>query len=615
MCGIIGYVGTRDVVPVLIGGLKKLEYRGYDSAGVAVVNGNGKGNAVSVVRAEGKLTNLEGKLAETDLHGTFGMGHTRWATHGKPNENNAHPHRDCTGNVVVIHNGIVENFLPLKQRLKAAGHDFKSETDTEVVAHLIEEYRKGGVTFVDAVKKALKELEGHYALVMIAGDEPGTIIAAKHGPPLVIGLGEGENIVASDVAPLLSYTRNIIYLEDGEYAVANDQRVEVFARDDSKVEREPKRITWDAVMAEKEGYRHYMLKEIHEQPRAVRDTFNGRMFEESGEVFFNDLELTAEQWAKFKRVHIVACGTSWHSGLVGKFVLESAGKIPVEVDYGSEYRYRNPIIDDETLVIGVTQSGETADTIAAMQEAKQKGARLIAICNVLGSAATRMADGTIYTNAGPEIGVASTKAFTTQLTAFYLLSLYIRQLRGDSPDEIRAAMHELSTLPHKIEHLLKTQEKKIQQLANKWHNAQDFLFLGRGVHYPIALEGALKLKEISYIHAEGYPAGEMKHGPIALIDENMPVVAIATHTPVYEKVVSNLQEVKARDGHLLAIIDEGDEEMKTMADAYIEVPRTVEALQPILTVVPTQLLAYYIALRRGCDVDQPRNLAKSVTVE
>ena len=612
MCGIIGYVGTRDVVPVLIGGLKKLEYRGYDSAGVAVVNGKG----VDVVRAEGQLANLEGKLAETELHGTFGMGHTRWATHGKPNENNAHPHRDCSGNVVVIHNGIIENFLPLKQRLRAAGHEFKSETDTEVVAHLIEEYRKDGTSFVDAVKKSLKELEGHYALVMIAADEPGTIIAAKHGPPLVIGLGEGENIVASDVAPLLAYTRNIIYLEDGEYAVANDQSVNVFvASDDTKVEREPKRITWDAVMAEKEGYRHYMLKEIHEQPRAVRDTFNGRMFEESGEVYFNDLQFTPEEWAKFNRVHIVACGTSWHSGLVGKFILENASGIPVEVDYGSEYRYRNPIIDEHTLVIGVTQSGETADTIAAMQEAKQKGARLIAICNVLGSAATRMSDGTIYTNAGPEIGVASTKAFTTQLTAFYLLSLYVRQLRGDSPEEIRKAMHALSIIPHQIEHLLKTQEKKIQQLANKWHNAQDFLFLGRGLNYPIALEGALKLKEISYIHAEGYPAGEMKHGPIALIDENMPVVAIATHTPVYEKVVSNLQEVKARDGKLVAIIDEGDEAMKSMADDFIEVPKTIEALQPILTVIPTQLLAYYIALRRGCDVDQPRNLAKSVTVE
>ena len=611
MCGIIGYVGTRDVVPVLIGGLKKLEYRGYDSAGVAVVGNDG----VDIVRAEGKLSNLEGKLADNALKGTFGMGHTRWATHGKPNENNAHPHRDCSGNVVVIHNGIIENFLSLKDRLRKAGHEFKSETDTEVVAHLIEENRKGGVRFVDAVKKTLKELDGHFALVMIAADEPGTIVAAKQGPPLVVGLGEGENIVASDVAPLLAYTRNIIYLEDGEYAIVDAQKVEVFDKDDAKIEREPKRITWDAVMAEKEGYKHYMLKEIHEQPRAVRDTFTGRMFEESGEIYFNDLEITKEQWAKINRVHIVACGTSWHSGLVGKFLIEAAGNLPVEVDYGSEYRYRNPIVDESTLVIGVTQSGETADTIAAMQEAKGKGARLISICNVIGSAATRMSDGVIYTNAGPEIGVASTKAFTTQLTAFYLLSLYIRQLRGESPDAIRKAMHELSLIPHKIEHMLKTQEKKIEQLANKYHRAQDFLFLGRGVHYPIALEGALKLKEISYIHAEGYPAGEMKHGPIALIDENLPIVAIATRTAVYEKVVSNLQETKARDGILISIIDEGDQEMKDMSDDFIEVPATIEALQPILTVVPTQLLAYYIALRRGADVDQPRNLAKSVTVE
>jgi glutamine---fructose-6-phosphate transaminase (isomerizing) len=611
MCGIIGYVGTRDVVPVLLGGLKKLEYRGYDSAGVAVVNGDG----VEIVRAEGKLSNLETKLQDHDLRGTFGMGHTRWATHGKPNENNAHPHRDCSGNVVVIHNGIIENFLPLKQRLRNAGHEFKSETDTEVVAHLIEEHRRNGLAFVEAVKKTLKELEGHYALVMIAADDPGTIVAAKQGPPLVVGLGEGENIIASDVAPLLAYTRNIIYLEDGEYVIVDDKKVDIFSKDDQKIEREPKRITWDAVAAEKEGYRHYMLKEIHEQSRAVRDTFNGRMFEESGEVFFNDLQFTPEEWSKIQRIHIVACGTSWHSGLVGKFLLEAAARIPVEVDYGSEYRYRDPIIDATTLVIGVTQSGETADTIAGMQEAKAKGAKLVAICNVLGAAATRMSDGVIYTNAGPEIGVASTKAFTTQLTAFYLLSLYIRQLRGDDKQDIREAMHELSTIPHKIEHLLKTQEKKIEQLANKFHRSQDFLFLGRGVHYPIALEGALKLKEISYIHAEGYPAGEMKHGPIALIDENMPIVAIATHTAVYDKVISNLQEVKARDGILIAIIDEHDEAMQKMADEYIEIPWTIEPLQPILAVIPTQLLAYYISLRRGCDVDQPRNLAKSVTVE
>ncbi|MEO8036976.1 MAG: glutamine--fructose-6-phosphate transaminase (isomerizing), partial [Acidobacteriota bacterium] len=435
MCGIIGYVGNRDVVPVLIGGLKKLEYRGYDSAGVAVINADG----VDVVRAEGKLANLEAKLSEHPMPGSFGMGHTRWATHGKPNENNAHPHRDCTGQVVVIHNGIIENFLPLKQRLQKAGHEFKTETDTEVVAHLIEENMKDGTKFVEAAKKTLKELQGHYALVMIHGAEPGTIVAAKQGPPLVIGLGENENIIASDVAPLLAYTRDIIYLEDGEYVIVTQNSVKVFNSKDESTDRPPKRILWDAVMAEKEGYRHYMLKEIHEQPRAVRDTFTGRMFEESGEVFFNDLSFTPEEWAKIRRVHIVACGTSWHSALVGKFLLEDAARIPIEVDYGSEYRYRNPIVDEHTLVIGVTQSGETADTIAGMQEARAKGARLVTICNVIGSAATRMSDGVIYTNAGPEIGVASTKAFTTQLVALYLLSLYIRQLRGDDKDDIRYA--------------------------------------------------------------------------------------------------------------------------------------------------------------------------------
>jgi len=611
MCGIIGYAGTRDVVPVLIGGLKKLEYRGYDSAGIAVIDSDG----VQVVRAEGKLSNLEAKLNERPLHGTFGMGHTRWATHGKPNENNAHPHRDCSGKVVVIHNGIIENFLPIKQRLQKTGHEFKTETDTEVVAHLIEENMKDGTKFVDAVRKTLKELEGHYALVMIDGGDPGTIVAAKQGPPLVVGLGENENFIASDVAPLLAYTRDVIYLEDGEYAVADQHNVSLFDQHDQRIDREPKRILWDAVMAEKEGYRHYMLKEIHEQSRAVRDTFTGRMFEESGEIFFNDLQFTPDEWAKIRKVHIIACGTSWHAGLVGKFLLEEAARIPIEVDYGSEYRYRNPIIDENTLVIGVTQSGETADTIAGMQEAKRRGAKLITICNVIGAAATRMSDGVIYTNAGPEIGVASTKAFTTQLTAFYLLALYIRQLRGDDVDDRRYAMHELSVIPHKIEDILAKQEKNIEALAHKYAKSQDFLFLGRGVHYPIALEGALKLKEISYIHAEGYPAGEMKHGPIALIDENLPVVAIATHTPVYEKVVSNLQEVKARDGKLIVICDEGDEAMRNFADDVIEIPWTIEPLQPILSVIPTQLLAYYIALRRGCDVDQPRNLAKSVTVE
>jgi glucosamine--fructose-6-phosphate aminotransferase (isomerizing) len=515
---------------------------------------------------------------------------------------------------VVIHNGIIENFLTLKGTLQKEGHQFKTETDTEVVAHLIESKISGGRTFLEAVRESLKELQGHYALVMVSSKEPGTIIAARKGPPLVVGIGEGENIVASDVTPLLSYTRNILYLEDGEYAVVTDRKVDLFDFNDEKVKREPKRITWDAVAAEKEGYRHYMLKEIHEQPRAVQETFNGRMFEESGEVFFNDLQFTPEQWRQFQRIHIVACGTSWHAALVGKFLLEDAARIPVEVDYGSEYRYRDPIIDDKTLVIGVTQSGETADTIAGMQEARQKGARLITICNVLGSAATRLSDGVIYTNAGPEIGVASTKAFTTQLTAFYLLSLYVRQLLGGNRDDIRFAMHELSVIPHKIEAILK-KEKQIEELAHRFYKAQDFLFLGRGIHYPIALEGALKLKEISYIHAEGYPAGEMKHGPIALIDENLPVVGIVTHNHVYDKVVSNLQEVKARDGKLIVVCDEGDEEMRKFADHTIEVPWTIEPLQPILTVIPMQLLAYHIALRLGCDVDQPRNLAKSVTVE
>ncbi|MBI2213188.1 MAG: glutamine--fructose-6-phosphate transaminase (isomerizing) [Acidobacteria bacterium] len=609
MCGIIGYVGERDVVPLLIEGLRKLEYRGYDSAGIAVVTNGG----LEIRRAEGKLGNLETRLAAAPVSGTFGIGHTRWATHGKPSENNAHPHRDCSGRIVVIHNGIIENFIALKRRLAESGHTFRTDTDTEVVAHLVESHL-ASMGFVDAVRATLREIEGHYALVMIDAGDPGTLVAARNGPPLVVGKGVGENIIASDVTPLLQYTRDIIYFEDGEYAVVTKDKVELFDKHDAPADRAPKRITWDAVMAEKEGYRHYMLKEIHEQPRAVRDTFTGRMFEESGEVFFNDLEMTPAEWGNIKRIHIVACGTSWHSGLVGKFLLEQVSRLPVEVDYGSEYRYRDPIVDAETLVIGVTQSGETADTIAGMQEAKAKGAKLLTICNAIGSAATRLAHGVIYTNAGPEIGVASTKAFTTQLTAFYLLSLYVRQLRGESRESLRTAMHELATIPHKIEDILKI-EKQIEELAYKYSKSQDFLFLGRGLHYPIALEGALKLKEISYIHAEGYPAGEMKHGPIALIDENMPVVGIATKTPVYDKVISNFQETRARDGKLIVICDEGDEAVRTMADDVIEIPHTIEALQPILTVVPMQLLAYYIALRRGCDVDQPRNLAKSVTVE
>jgi glucosamine--fructose-6-phosphate aminotransferase (isomerizing) len=609
MCGIIGYVGPKDVVPVLIEGLRKLEYRGYDSAGIAVVSRDG----LSIRRAEGKLCNLETRLADAPVEGHFGIGHTRWATHGKPSENNAHPHRDCNGRIVVIHNGIIENFLALKRRLTEAGHEFKTETDTEVVAHLIES-NLDGRSFVDAVRTTLKQIHGHYALVMIDADVPDTLIAARSGPPLVVGKGDGENLVASDVTPLLAHTRDILYLDDGEYAVVTAENVEIFDSSDKRVDRTPTRITWDAVMAEKEGFRHYMLKEIHEQPRAVRETFTGRMFEESGEVYFNDLHLEPDEWKKIRKIHIVACGTSWHAALVGKFLLEQASRLPVEVDYGSEYRYRNPIVDDATLVIGVTQSGETADTLAGMQEAKTKGAKLVTICNVIDSAATRISDGVIYTNAGPEIGVASTKAFTTQLTAFVLLELYIRQLGGHPIELRRKVMHELAQIPQKIEEILR-KESEIEELAHKYSKAEDFLFLGRGLQYPIALEGALKLKEISYIHAEGYPAGEMKHGPIALIDEKLPIVGVATKTAIYEKVVSNLQEVRARDGKLIVICDEGDEEMRELADDVIEIPPTIEELQPILTVVPMQLLAYHIAHRLGKDVDQPRNLAKSVTVE
>jgi glutamine---fructose-6-phosphate transaminase (isomerizing) len=611
MCGIIGYVGERQVVPLLLEGLRKLEYRGYDSAGIAVVERSGE---VEIVRAQGKLSNLEEKLESNGLHGSFGIGHTRWATHGKPNENNAHPHRSCDGKIVVVHNGIIENFIPLRAELTRGGHELKTETDTEVVAHLIEDHQKEGKDFVDACRAALSRIGGHYALVMISADEPGTIVAARKGPPLVVGIGENENLVASDVTPLLAYTRNILYLEDGEHVVVRNDRVELYDGDEKRIERAPKRITWDAVMAEKEGFRHYMLKEIHEQPRAVKDTFTGRMFETTGEINLIDLNLSREDLERIQKIHIVACGTSWHAGTVGKFLLEEAARIPVEVDYGSEYRYRHPVVDEHTLVIGVTQSGETADTIAGMQEAQRLGAKLVTICNVVGSAATRMSDGIIYTHAGPEIGVASTKAFTTQLTAFYLLSLYFRDFHGESREDLRYAMHELSVIPQKIEMILR-KENEIEEIAHQYYQASDFLFLGRGVHYPIALEGALKLKEISYIHAEGYPAGEMKHGPIALIDESLPVVGIATHMPVYDKVVSNLQEVKARDGRLIVICDENDEEVRGFADHVFEIPWTIEPLQPILSVIPLQLLAYHIALRLGKDVDQPRNLAKSVTVE
>jgi glucosamine--fructose-6-phosphate aminotransferase (isomerizing) len=617
MCGIVGYVGQRKAVPIILEGLKKLEYRGYDSAGIAVCRLD---DSLDVRRASGKLRNLEELLRLDPMEGTFGIGHTRWATHGRPTEENAHPHRDCTGDIVVVHNGIVENFLPLKEQLIREGHVFKTQTDTEVIAHLVEKHYQASLEA--AVREALKEISGVYALVVISRREPGKIIAARLGPPVVIGLGDGEFFVASDVPALLEHTRDMFFLADGDMAVLDRNGVTIKDFDGHAVKRVAQRITWDPIMAEKGGYKHFMLKEIFEQPRAVKDTTLGRVSRESGLVFLEEMEISAEEFRAFRQVKIIACGTSWHSALAGKFMIEKLARMPVEVDYGSEFRYRDPIICPGTLTVVISQSGETADTLAAQREAKGKGSRTIAICNVVGSMITREAAGSIYTHAGPEIGVASTKAFTCQLTALVLLAMHLGQARGTLPEaDSIALVQELMLLPGKLEHVLQ-QDAHIEELARKLYRATDFLFLGRGVHFPIALEGALKLKEVSYIHAEGYPAGEMKHGPNALIDDKLPVVVLAARdveSPesrlLYEKTVSNIQEVKAREGIVLAIVSEGDHEVSKMADYIIEIPSSRELLLPILEVVPLQLLAYHIAVRLGCDVDQPRNLAKSVTVE
>jgi glutamine---fructose-6-phosphate transaminase (isomerizing) len=617
MCGIVGYVGERKAVPIILEGLKKLEYRGYDSAGIAVCRAD---DSLAVRRASGKLRNLEELLRLDPIEGSFGIGHTRWATHGRPTEENAHPHRDCTGDIVVVHNGIVENFLPLKEQLIREGHEFKTQTDTEVIAHLVEKHFHGGLEY--AVRAALKEISGVYALVVISRRDPGKIVAARSGPPVVIGLGDGEFFVASDVPALLEHTRDMFFLSDGDMAVLDRTGVKVTDFDGNVVKRAVQRITWDPIMAEKGGYKHFMLKEIFEQPRAVKDTTLGRVSRESGVVFLEEMEITAAEFREFQQVKIIACGTSWHSALAGKFMIEKLARMPVEVDYGSEFRYRDPIISPGTLTVVISQSGETADTLAAQREAKAKGSRTIAICNVVGSMITREAAGAIYTHAGPEIGVASTKAFTCQLTALVLLAMYLGQARGTLPEaDSISLVQELMLLPGKLEHVLQ-QDAHIEELARKLYRATDFLFLGRGVHFPIALEGALKLKEVSYIHAEGYPAGEMKHGPNALIDDKLPVVVLAARdveSPesrlLYEKTVSNIQEVKAREGIVLAIVSEGDHEVSKMADHVIEIPSSRELLLPILEVLPLQLLAYHIAVRLGCDVDQPRNLAKSVTVE
>jgi glutamine---fructose-6-phosphate transaminase (isomerizing) len=695
MCGIVGYIGPQSVVPVIIEGLRRLEYRGYDSAGIAVAGGP---SGLELRRAPGKLRNLETVIHDSPIDGSFGIGHTRWATHGRPTEENAHPHRDGSGTLVVVHNGIVENYLALKKELIAKGHTFVSETDTEIIAHLIQDAFESGrplsavngplskspyagtdsaneseavvttlnadgsrptMRLEEAVRIAVKRITGAFAIGVLSALEPNKLVAARMGPPAVIGIGDGEFFLASDVPGILHHTRNIHFLADGELAILTKEGVTLTDFDAKPLPLKVQRITWDPIQAEKAGYKHFMLKEINEQPRAIRDTTLGRVSLDTGKVFLEAMQISDDDLRNASQITIAACGTSWHAGLAGKFMIERLARLPVEVDYASEYRYRDPIADPRAIGLLITQSGETADTLAAQAELIAKGSKTLAICNVVGAAVTRKAQGTLTTNAGPEIGVASTKAFTAQLTALFVLALHLAQVRGTISDE--ESLHlvtELSKLPGKLASMLNinspdapgssegvaapirpstraaasdTERRstvrlplsaQCEELARLFHTSDDFLFLGRGIHYPIALEGALKLKEISYIHAEGYPAGEMKHGPNALIDESLPVVCIATKDPndpssvlKYEKTLSNIQEVTARSGRVIAIAIEGDTEISQLVEQTIYIPQAPELLLPILEVVPLQLLAYHIAVRRGCDVDQPRNLAKSVTVE
>jgi glutamine---fructose-6-phosphate transaminase (isomerizing) len=617
MCGIVGYIGAKQAVPIIVEGLKKLEYRGYDSAGVAVFD---PATGLNVRRASGKLRNLEEVLRVDPVDGPYGIGHTRWATHGRPTEENAHPHRDPSGDFVVVHNGIVENYLHLKQKLSEEGHTFASETDSEVIAHLIAKHFDGSLEA--AVRDTVKQLTGVFALSVISKRDPNKIVVARDGPPVVVGLGDGEYFVASDVPAILSHTRDMFFLADGDMAILTRDGVTLTDFDGRPVKRQVSHILWDPIMAEKGGYKHFMLKEIFEQPRAVRDTTLGRVGQDTGRIFLDEMDISTEEFKNFRAVRIVACGTSWHAALAGKFMIERLARIPVDVDYGSEFRYRDPIIGSDTLTIVISQSGETADTLAAQREAKQKGSKTLAICNVVGSMITREAAGTIITHAGPEIGVASTKAFTCQLTALFLVAMYMGQQRGTLDEAAsKKLVEQLLHLPSQMEEILR-RDHIYDDMVKALHRATDFLYLGRGVHFPIALEGALKLKEISYIHAEGYPAGEMKHGPNALIDENLPTVVIATRDfnsdaskLQYEKTMSNIQEVRAREGKVVTIACEGDHEVDKMSDFVIHIPTTNELLLPILEVMPLQLLSYHIAVKRGCDVDQPRNLAKSVTVE
>ncbi len=607
MCGIVGYAGRREAAEVLVDGLRRLEYRGYDSAGVAVAGGDG----ISLRRSVGKIEELSRALAGSPLSGATGIGHTRWATHGRPSEENAHPHRDCSGRLVLVHNGIIENYRALREELTAAGHRFASETDTEAVVHLVESLYRGDLA--SAVREAIPRLHGVYALCVLHADHPGLLVATRNGPPLVVGLGKGENFVASDVPAVLHRTRDFVFLEDGEVASVTAEGVALTDRAGRELPLRVTAITWDPIQAEKAGYKHFMQKEIHEQPRALADTLRGRVFD--GQVGLEGLGLPPDLLASAERVVMVACGTSWHAALVAQFLIEELARLPVTVDYGSEFRYRNPVVGPRTLAVAISQSGETADTLAAVRECRRQGAKVISICNVVGSQITRESDGVIQTHAGPEIGVASTKAFTTQIASLALLALHLGRCRGTlEPARARALVDALLAIPGKVEEILAL-EAEVEELAQRFYRASDFLYLGRGPQYPIALEGALKLKEISYIHAEGYPAGEMKHGPIALIDEKMPVVVMCPGGPVFEKTLANLEEVKARGGTVIAVTDHPVPALREKADHLLAVPVTDPLLSPLLTVVPLQMFAYHVAVLRGTDVDQPRNLAKSVTVE
>ena len=609
MCGIVGYIGSKAAGDIIIDGLRRLEYRGYDSAGIAVL----QGRAIELRRSVGKLSALVKALENNAVRGTVGIGHTRWATHGKPCEENAHPHTDCTGRIVVVHNGIIENYLELKKQLQQDGHVFKSETDTEVIAHLVEARFSGDL--LQAVQGALSLVRGAYALGVIAADEPGRIIVARRDAPLIIGLGEGENFLASDIPALLPYTRRMVFLEEGDLADIGVDKVVIYNGAGETVLRKEHSIAWDAVQAEKGGYKHFMLKEIFEQPQAIQDTFRGRISPEDGAINLDGATMPAEFVRRISKIYIVACGTSYHAGLVGKFLFENLARIPVEVDIASEFRYRSPVLDKDAVAIVISQSGETADTLAALRLSKQGKCPVIAVCNAIGSTVSREADATLYTRCGPEIGVASTKAFTGQLTALYLLAFDWARKRDTLPQEtLMRLIRQFWEVPGKVSEALKTGDA-MRALAKEFSQAKDFLYLRRNINYPVALEGALKLKEISYIHAEGYAAGEMKHGPIALIDEDMPVMVVATAGKVYEKILGNIEEARARGGTIIAVATEGDEAIKSKTSHCVFVPAIDELFSPVINVIPLQLFAYHVAVQRGCDVDQPRNLAKSVTVE